>query len=149
MQEAGMGTARRGGMGVARTYALVFGLAYAAVALLELLIARDGGWPGDGSPILQFTALQNVVHWAIAVAVLGSFFAGENAARMVARVVGIVLVALAIWGFIDSESLGTLLGYEDDLPAAYNWIHLVTGLAALFVGFFANRAYGRNRAAAA
>ncbi len=153
MQEAGgMGAARpgygRGGMGVARTYALIFGLAYALVALLELLIARDGGWPEGNSPILQFTALQNVVHWAIAVVVLGSFFAGENAARMVARIVGIVLVALAIWGFIDAGSLGELLGYDDELPVAYNWVHLVTGLAALFAGFFATRAYAGRSAAA-
>ena len=153
MQDAGgMGAARpgygRGGMGVARTYALIFGIAYALVALLEVLIARDGGWPDGDSPILQWTALQNGVHWLIAVVVLGSFFAGENAARMVARIVGIVLVVLAIWGFVAADSLGELLGYDGDIPAAYNWVHLVTGLAALFAGFFATRAYGRSSAAA-
>ena len=149
MQEAGMGAGRRGGMGIARTYALVFGIAYLGVALLEVLLARDGGWPNGDSPILQFTGLQNAVHWLIGIVVLGSYFAGENAARMVARVVGIVLVALAIWGFVDSQSLGELLGYDDELPVVYNWVHLVTGLAALFAGFFATRAYaGRGPAAA-
>jgi hypothetical protein len=152
MQEAGgMGAARPaygGGRGVARTYALIFGLVYALVALLELLIARNGGWPEGDSPILQFEPLQNVVHWAIAVVVLGSYFAGENAARMVARVVGIVLLALAIWGFVAADSLGELLGYDGDIPAAYNWVHLVTGLVALFVGFFATRAYASRPAAA-
>ncbi len=138
--------ARRGGFGIARTYALVFGIAYTAVALLELIL--DELTIGN-LVILDRTALQNVVHWVIAVVVLGSFFAGENAARMVARVVGIVLVVLAIWGFIDSESLGELLGYPAELPVVYNWVHLITGLAALFAGFFATRAYGGARSAAA
>ncbi len=151
MQEAGMGAGRTGygrGGGVARTYALIFGLVYALVALLELLIARNGGWPEGDSPILQFEPLQNVVHWAIAVVVLGSYFAGENAARMVARVVGIVLLALAVWGFIAPDSLGELLGYDGDIPAAYNWVHLVSGLVATFVGFFAGRAYASRPATA-
>ncbi len=149
MQQAGgMGAAARGGgLGPARIYALIFGIAYVGVSLLEVIL--DELTIGD-IVILDRTALQNVVHWVIAVAVLGSFFAGENAARMVARVVGIVLVALAIWGFVASDSLGDLLGYGDEgLPAVYNWIHLVTGLAALFAGFFSTRAYGGSRARAA
>ncbi|MDP8955687.1 MAG: DUF4383 domain-containing protein [Actinomycetota bacterium] len=125
---------------------MIFGLAYVAVALLELILDE---LTIGGAVILDRTVLQNVVHWVIAIAVLGSFFAGENAARMVARIVGIVLVVLAIWGFVDSDSLGNLLGYEEDgIPAAYNWVHLVTGLAALFAGFFATRAYASRPAAA-
>ena len=155
MQEAGgMGAARPGmgggGMGVVRAYALIFGIVYAAVALLELILGDDGLELG-GAQILQFEALQNVVHWLIAVVVLGSFFAGENAARAVARIVGIVLVALAIYGFVASDSLGKLLGYAQEgaaFPAAYNWVHLITGLVALFVGFFAARTYASRPAAA-
>lgn len=152
MQEAGgMGAARPGygggGMGVVRAYALIFGIVYAAVALLELILGDDGLEIG-GAQILQFEPLQNVVHWLIAVVVLGSFFAGENAARMVARVVGIVLLVLAIWGFVAADSLGELLGYDGDIPMAYNWIHLITGLVALFAGFFASRTYASRPAAA-
>ncbi|HEX2090711.1 MAG TPA: DUF4383 domain-containing protein [Actinomycetota bacterium] len=152
MQEAGgMGAARpgygRGGMGVVRAYALIFGIVYAAVALLELILGDDGLEIG-GAQILQLEPLQNAVHWIIAVVVLGSFFAGENAARMVARIVGIVLVVLAIYGFVAPDSLGDLLGYEGDIPAAYNWIHLLSGLVALFAGFFASRTYASRPAAA-
>ena len=152
MQEAGgMGAARPGygggGMGVVRAYALIFGIVYAAVALLELILGDDGLEIG-GAQILLFEPLQNVVHWLIAVVVLGSFFAGENAARMVARVVGIVLVVLAIWGFVAADSLGELLGYDGDIPMAYNWVHLITGLVALFAGFFASRTYASRPAAA-
>ncbi len=153
MQEAGgMGAARPayggGGMGVVRAYALIFGIVYAAVALLELILGDDGLEIG-GAQILQFEPLQNVVHWLIAVVVLGSFFAGENAARMVARIVGIVLIVLAIWGFVSADSLGDLLGYGDEgIPMAYNWVHLITGLVALFAGFFASRTYVSRPAAA-
>ncbi len=152
MQEAGgMGAARpgygRGGMGVARAYALVFGIVYAAVALLELILGDDGLEIG-GAQVLALATLQNIVHWAIAVVVLGSFFAGENAARMVARIVGIVLLVLAIWGFVDRDSLGELVGYDGPIPTAYNWVHLVTGLVALFAGFFATRTYASRPAAA-
>ena len=155
MQEAGgMGAARPGygggGMGVVRAYALIFGIVYAAVALLELILGDDGLKLGD-TQILLFEPLQNVVHWLIAVVVLGSFFAGENAARTVARIVGVVLLILAIYGFVASDSLGDLLGYANDgaaFPAAYNWVHLVSGLVALFAGFFASRTYASRPAAA-
>ena len=155
MQEAGtgMGTARPGygggGMGVARVYALVFGIAYLLVALLEILIARDGGWPKGDSPILEFTAIQNVVHWAVGIVVLGSFFAGEGAARTVARIVGIVFVVLTVWGFVDRDGLGDLLGFDGPLPTSYNIVHLATAILALFAGFFAARAYSGSRAPAA
>ena len=155
MQEAGgMGAARPGygggGMGVVRAYALIFGIVYAAVALLELILGDDGLEIG-GAQILLLEPLQNTVHWIIAVVVLGSFFAGENAARMVARIVGIVLVVLAIYGFVASDTLGDLLGYAGEgaaFPAAYNWVHLLSGLVALFAGLFASRTYASRPAAA-
>jgi Domain of unknown function (DUF4383) len=132
-----------GKLGFARTYALIFGIAYIAVALLELIL---GDLTAGDFVILQRTTLQNIIHWAVGVVVLGSFFAGEAAARMVARIVGIVFVALTIWGFVSPSSLGDLLGYSGDIPLIYNIIHLVTALVALFAGFAGRSSY---RAAAA
>src|ERR671914_2107402 len=132
-----------GKLGFARTYALIFGIAYIAVALLELIL---GDLTAGDFVILQRTTLQNIVHWAVGVVVLGSFFAGEAAARMVARIVGIVFVALTIWGFVSPSSLGDLLGYGGDIPLFYNIVHLVTALVALFAGFAGRSTY---RAAAA
>jgi hypothetical protein len=125
-----------GRMGFARFYALVFGVAYIGVALLELILGvlRIGD-----ALILQRTTLQNIVHFAIGIAVLGSFFAGERASRTMARVVGVVLLILAIYGFIAPDSLGSLLGYDGDIPMSYNIIHLVSAVLALFAGFAAGR----------
>jgi hypothetical protein len=129
-----------GKMGFARFYALVFGIAYIGVALLELITGDDGLVIGD-TVILARTTLQNIVHWAVGVVVLGSFFAGEAAARTVARIVGIVFVALTIYGFVAPESLGELLGYGDgvEIPMSYNIVHLATALLALFAGFAGGR----------
>jgi hypothetical protein len=125
-----------GRMGFARFYALVFGVAYIGVALLELIL---GDLRIGDALILQRTTLQNIVHFAIGIAVLGSFFAGERASRTMARVVGVVLLILAIYGFIAPDSLGSLLGYDGDIPMSYNIIHLVSAVLALFAGFAAGR----------
>ncbi|MGH9198347.1 MAG: hypothetical protein ACRD1T_21760, partial [Acidimicrobiia bacterium] len=82
---------------IARTYALAFGIAYTAVALLEVILG-SGGLKVGGQTILMVTVLQNAIHWLVGIAVLGSFFAGETAARNVARVVGIVFVVVTLLG---------------------------------------------------
>jgi uncharacterized protein DUF4383 len=125
-----------GKMGFARFYALVFGIAYIGVALLELIL---GDLTVGSTVILARTTLQNIVHWAVGIVVLGSFFAGEAAARTVARIVGIVFVALTIYGFVAPDSLGDLLGYGGDIPMSYNIVHLATALLALFAGFAGGR----------
>ncbi len=125
-----------GKMGFARFYALVFGIAYIGVSLLEVIL---GDLTVGDTVILQRTTLQNIVHWAVGVVVLGSFFAGEAAARTVARIVGIVFVALTIYGFVAPDSLGDLLGYPGDIPMSYNIVHLATAILALFAGFAGGR----------
>lgn len=127
-----------GKMGFARFYALVFGVAYIGVSLVELIF---GEITLGETVILERTTLQNIVHWAVGLVVLGSFFAGEAAARTVARIVGIVFLILVIWGFVAPESLGGLLGYGENepIPMSYNIIHLLTALLALFAGFAGSR----------
>ena len=127
-----------GRMGFARTYALIFGIAYIAVALLELIL---GNLRVGGFVLLERTTFQNIIHWAVGLVVLGSFFAGEAAARTVARIVGVVFVAITIWGFVSPSSLGSFLGFSGDLPLIYNIVHLVTALVALFAGFAGPRVY--------
>ena len=146
MAEASYGrstSAGRGGRGIASVYALVFGIAYIAVALLEDIIGTDG-WRAGGTTILRLTAVQNVIHWAVGLAAIGSYFAGETVAKMVARVIGIVFVIVSLLGIFAREFTGKLLGFDGDLPWSYNIVHIVTALAALFAGFAASRAYGRS-----
>ena len=134
--------APRSRLGIVQIYALVFGIAYVAVAVIEDLLGGMGLKIG-GTTILQVTLVQNLIHWVVGVAVLGSFFAGERVAKMVARVVGIVFVVVTILGFFVEPLTGQLLGFPSGLPLSYNIVHLLTAAAALFAGFAATRAYGR------
>jgi hypothetical protein len=58
-----------GRWGIARTYALIFGVAYLGVAATEA-ITQDAL-----EPVLEFTAIQNAIHWAVGAVVLLSFSA--------------------------------------------------------------------------
>ena len=69
-------------LGIVRVYALVFGIAYLAVAALEvgLKVFGSGSLVVSGHTILKITPAQNAIHWLVGVAVLGSFFAGTAVA---------------------------------------------------------------------
>jgi hypothetical protein len=138
-KEACMADYSYGRMGFARFYALVFGVAYIGVAILELFFSETDPLQIGDTIILQRTVLQNIVHFAVGIVVLGSFFAGEGPARTVARIVGIVFLALTIYGLAAPESLGEMLGYEEGIPAIYNIIHAATAVLALFGGFAGSR----------
>jgi hypothetical protein len=129
-------------MGIVQVYALVFGIAYLAVAVLEDAFGSSGLSIG-GALILQVQLVQNVVHWVVGLAVLGSFFAGENWAKLVARAVGVVFVAVTLLGLFVEPLTGQLLGFPGALPASYSVVHVLTAAAALFAGFAAQRAYGQ------
>jgi hypothetical protein len=124
-------------------YALVFGIAYLAVAVLEVILG-SGGLKIGGTTILQATLVQNLIHWVVGLAVLGSFFAGESVAKLVARAVGVVFVVVTLLGLFVEPLTGQLLGFPDGLPLSYNLVHLLTAAAALFAGFAAQRAYGQD-----
>ena len=128
--------------GIVQIYALVFGIAYLAVAILEVALGSAGLKIGD-TIILQVQLVQNVIHWVVGLAVLGSFFAGENVAKLVARAVGVVFVLVALLGLFVEPLTGQLLGFPGALPASYNVVHVLTAAAALFAGFAAQRAYGQ------
>jgi hypothetical protein len=134
-----MGDYSYGRMGFARFYALVFGVAYIGVAILELFFPESDPLLIGDTIILQRTVLQNIVHFAVGIVVLCSFFAGEGAARTGARIIGVVFVALTIYGLVAPDSLGELLGYDRGIPAVYNIIHAATAVLALFAGFAGSR----------
>jgi hypothetical protein len=118
-----------GRWGIARTYALIFGITYLAVAATEA-ITQDAL-----EPVLEFTAIQNAIHWAVGAVVLLSFFGSEATARLVARVIGLVFLAITIVGFVAPDTLGELLGFDGDIPTSYNVVHALTAAVALYAGF--------------
>jgi hypothetical protein len=118
-----------GRWGIARTYALIFGIAYLGVAATEA-ITQDAL-----EPVLEFTAIQNAIHWAVGAVVLLSFFGSEATAKLVARVIGLVFLAITIFGFVAPDTLGELLGFDGDIPMSYNVVHALTAAVALYAGF--------------
>lgn len=131
--------------GIARTYALIFGIAYLAVAILEDVLGSKG-WVAGDAIILKVTGVQNAIHWIVGLAVLGSFFAGEMAAKMVSRVVGIVFVVVSLLGIFARTFTGKLLGFHGPLPWSYNIVHVATAIFALVAGFAAAKLYSDTRA---
>lgn len=132
---------------VARTYALIFGLTYLAVALIEIMIGSEGLAAGNFT-ILQFTGIQNAIHWIVGLVVLGSFFVGESAAKMTARIIGTVFVLLTVLGFVARDLTGEILGFDGPLPWSYNLVHLLTAAAALFAGFAYSGSYDSTKSSA-
>jgi hypothetical protein len=137
-----------GKMGVARMYALIFGIAYLAVGLLELFYGNDNPLALGDTVLIQGGTIHIVIHLAVGVLVLGSFFAGESAAKSVARVVGVVFLAVTIWNIVAGDSYAEFVGLEgtDGTPIVYTIVHAVTAVGALFAGFSRGRGYSASAA---
>src|SRR5207245_3740359 len=95
-----------------------------AVAVLEVVFGSNGLKIG-GVQILQVQLVQNLIHWIVGLAVLGSFFAGEKWAKVVARAVGVVFVLVTLLGLFVEPLTGQLLGFPSALPMSYNLVHLL------------------------
>src|SRR3989442_4077962 len=82
---AAMGSSQK--LGIVRTYALVFGIAYLAVAALEvgLKVFGSGSLGGSGHTILKITPAQNAIHWLVRTALLASFIAVPAVSKIVSR----------------------------------------------------------------
>ena len=126
---------------MARAYALVFGIAYLAVALLEVILGSDGFVIGDRAStnnlILLVEPVHNAVHWLSGLVLLGSALAGEAVARAVARVVGVAFLVLTVVGLMAGELTMGLLGYDGApaVPISYTLVHAVTAAGGLYAGF--------------
>lgn len=141
------GALSRGGTlanaGTAGLFALVFGVAYVATALLEVILGDDGLKIGDGSNINEIILLKstphNLIHWVIGIALLVAFFVGV--AKVAARVVGAVFALVTVLGLIaPSFTMDSLLDYGPGLsvPIAYTLVHGLTAAAGLYAGFVAD-----------
>ena len=113
-------------MSMAKTYALVFGIAYVAVALLEILFKQVGG-------LLWFTPVHNGIHWLTGVLGLVAYGMGDKSSKMYAQVFGVVFSIVALLGFFAPSFLAQVLGYPVNL--FYNLVHTATGALGLYIGF--------------
>jgi hypothetical protein len=116
----------------ARAVAIYLGAFYALLTALELVF---GGWTLGGATLLERTTKSNLLHWILALAMLGGYFGGQRVARLVCRIAGPILLVLAIWGLISARSLGDVFGYGDGVPVAYGVLGLLTAAAAIVAGY--------------
>ena len=129
--------------GTAALFALVFGVAYVATALLEVILGDDGWTVGDVSSVNEIILLKstphNLIHWVVGIALLAALFLGM--AKVAARVVGVVFAIVTVLGLIaPSFTMDDLLDYGPGLsvPIAYTLVHATTALAGLYAGFVAD-----------
>jgi hypothetical protein len=131
MPETTRSSTRSRSWGVARIFALAFGGLYVAVALTEL-ITQD-----TLTPVLEYSAPLNAIHWAIGVLLLIAAVAGERISRVAARVLGVGLGVATVWLLLSRGSFEELLDYPQPhpLPGSYIVLYGVTAVVALVAGF--------------
>jgi hypothetical protein len=126
----------------ARLYAGVVGATLAVAGIIGFFYSASFGSPGDVDAvfgILNVNAWHNLVHIATGLLGLAAFSAGAYASRTYAFGLGVLYIAVAIWGFVigDGESiLGFLPINTED-----NVFHALVGVGGLAAGF-SDRRFG-------
>ena len=117
----------------AQFYALVFGAVYALVGVVGFFVSSQsftGGQAGDKLIAFPVNYLHDIIHIAIGAALL--FGASKAAtAKTVNLGVGVVLLLVAVLGFLDLDLMHTLI---NDHGVADDFLHLATGLLAVYFG---------------
>jgi hypothetical protein len=128
---------RSAAWGIARVAVLVLGAVFVAVALIEL-ITQD-----TLTPVLEYSASLNAIHWAIGVLLLIACVAGERVSRAVVLVVGVVLAAATVMFLLDRTAFEALLDYpypdEHALPGSYIVLYGVSATVALGAALWPRR----------
>lgn len=117
-----------------QTFALVFGVIYLLVGIAGFFVATEftGGSPDDKLIVFPVNHLHNIVHLAIG----GVLIAGARtvaSAKQANMIIGVVLLLVAVLGFLGLEFMQDLLNIHGS-GSADNWLHLVTGALAVYFG---------------
>jgi hypothetical protein len=124
---------------MAKTIALIFGVVYTLVGVAGFLSPLGGTYGMTPVPLLgvfYINLVHNIVHLIIGLS--GLLMAGteENAARYL-RVFGIILVLVAVLGFIRTIE-ASIHGYLP-IGGPDTWLHLASGLIMLWGASTAGR----------
>ena len=114
----------------AQLYALIFGATLVVAGIIGFFYSASFGSPGEVDGvlgILDVNGWHNIVH--IATGVLGLLALGYSAARTYALGLGVVYVAVAVWGFAVGDG-GEILGFIP-VNTEDNVLHALIGLAGL------------------
>jgi hypothetical protein len=120
----------------ARLYAGVVGATLVIAGIIGFFYSASFGSPGEVDAvfgIFDVNAWHNLVHIATGLLGLAAFSAGAYASRTYAIGIGLVYIALAIWGFIigDGEAI---LGFVP-ISTEDNVLHALIGVGGLAAGF--------------
>jgi Domain of unknown function (DUF4383) len=147
-----MATARTGATRTpAQTYALIFGAIYLLVGIVGFAFTgfdNFATFSGDKIIIFYVNPLHNLVHIALG----GVLLAGSRAhatAKTANLVVGIVLLVVALIGFIETPDKVLEWLSIDGSGSADNFLHLITGAAAVYFGTAGAETYTRSTATTA
>jgi hypothetical protein len=120
----------------ARLYAGLFGVVLVVAGIIgffyESTFTDEKAVRDSVFGILDVNGWHNVVHIATGLLGLLAFAAGAAASRQYALGLGVVYIAVAIWGFVigDGDSILSIIPVNTE----DNVLHLVIGLAGLAAG---------------
>jgi hypothetical protein len=120
----------------ARLYAGVVGAVLVVAGIIGFFYSSSFGSPGDVDPvfgILDINGWHNLVHIATGLLGLLAYNAGAYASRQYALILGIVYVAVAVWGFIEGDG-GAIL---DVIPVNTedNVLHTLLGIGGIAAAY--------------
>lgn len=136
----------------AQVFALVAGAAYALIGVVGFAVTGFDGVTTDGPDSLagfDLNIFHNVVHLAIGLGFLAASRLDAGLTQGIIIGGGLVYVLAALLGFLNDLQI---LSINDEL-AADNFLHLISGSAAILFGLIGARqsdmAYQRRRGARA
>ena len=117
---------------MARQFAIVFGAVYVLVGVLGFIL------PSPLLGIFGVNTLHNLVHLVIGGVWLAAAFSAPMGLtpRVASQGIGVVYLLVAVLGFALPDTMSQLLV----INMADNFLHLVTAILALYIGFMAPRA---------
>jgi len=120
----------------ARLYAGLVGAVLAVAGIIGFFYSASFGSPGDVDDvfgILSVNAWHNIVHLATGGLGLLAYAAGVRASRTYAFGLGVVYIAVAIWGFVIGSG-DSILGFIP-INTEDNWLHVILGVGGLLAAF--------------
>lgn len=125
----------------ARLYAGVVGGVLVVAGIIGFFYSASFGSPGDVDPvfgILDINGWHNLVHIATGLLGLLAYNSGVYASRQYALILGIVYVAVAVWGFIEGDG-GAILSIVP-VNTEDNVLHVLLGVGGIAAAYATPRA---------
>ncbi len=113
---------------MAKKFAMIFGWVFVVIGILGFISNPIVG--GAAAAIFRADTAANVIHLISGLIFLWVAYGMAERAGMVLKVVGVVYLLVAIFGFFGSGSVLGLLATN----TAANWLHFILGILFLWGG---------------